>query len=62
MEKIKNNFIYAIKNIRYHLKDYSCFFIAVFVIQTVLGIISFCYYNNNVNILLLMLFIGLTYK
>ena len=47
MEKIKNNFIYAIKNIRYHLKDYSCFFIAVFVIQTVLGIISFCYYNNN---------------
>ncbi len=48
MEKIKNNMIYALKNIRYHIKDFLVFFIAIFVIQSVFGIISFCYHNNNI--------------
>lgn len=47
MEKLLNNLKYAAKNVFGHLREFSAFFIAVFVIQVFFGVVSLCYYNNN---------------
>ena len=46
-EKFFNNIKYAVKNILFHKSEFVSFFITVFVIQVIFGVVSLCYYNNN---------------
>ncbi|MCI8331930.1 MAG: ABC transporter permease [Clostridiales bacterium] len=46
-EKLQTTITYAAKNVYGHKKEYLPFMIAVFVVQIIFGVISYCYFNNN---------------